>query len=85
MLIGNKMDLADQRQVPTEEAYNYARSMGFFFMETSALEQKNVEPAFMELIQQSYRQRKRMEVSPEKKSDVINVEQPVVKKRCWFF
>ncbi|KAE9551840.1 hypothetical protein FO519_004941 [Halicephalobus sp. NKZ332] len=86
MLIGNKMDLTEERQVPTEEGYNYAKTKGFFFMETSALQETNVEPAFMELVQQSYRQWKRMEVVSEKASDVITVEeQPVNKKRAHFW
>ncbi|CAI9109521.1 OLC1v1009355C1 [Oldenlandia corymbosa var. corymbosa] len=46
MLIGNKIDLEDQRAVPTEDAKEFAQKEGLFFLETSALEATNVETAF---------------------------------------
>jgi Ras-related protein Rab-2A len=47
-LIGNKCDLADQREVSTEEATEYARERGLTYMETSAKTAQNVERAFLE-------------------------------------
>jgi Ras-related protein Rab-11A len=35
LLVGNKVDLTDQRQVPTEEGKEFARANGLFFWETS--------------------------------------------------
>lgn len=46
ILIGNKIDLEDQRAVPTEDAKEFAEKEGLFFLETSALEATNVENAF---------------------------------------
>ncbi|XP_019172255.1 PREDICTED: ras-related protein Rab11D [Ipomoea nil] len=46
MLIGNKTDLEDRRDVPTEDAKEFAQKEGLFFLETSAMEAKNVEEAF---------------------------------------
>lgn len=46
ILIGNKSDLENQRQVPTEDAKEFAEKEGLFFLETSALESTNVESAF---------------------------------------
>ncbi|KAL2471223.1 Ras-related protein RABA4c [Abeliophyllum distichum] len=37
MLIANKDDLVDLRDVPTEDAVEFAENQGFFFFETSAL------------------------------------------------
>ena len=47
MLIGNKSDLEDRRQVSTEEGERFARENGMIFMETSAKTSHNVEPAFL--------------------------------------
>ncbi|KAF3675985.1 Ras-related protein RABA4a [Capsicum chinense] len=50
MLIGNKTDLEDQRAVPTEDAKEFAQKEGLFFLETSALEARNVEDAFLTVL-----------------------------------
>jgi GTPase SAR1 family protein len=36
LFIGNKIDLADQRQVTTEEATNFAKENNLFYYETSS-------------------------------------------------
>uniref|UniRef100_A0A8D0GDI4 Ras-related protein Rab-25 n=1 Tax=Sphenodon punctatus TaxID=8508 RepID=A0A8D0GDI4_SPHPU len=46
MLVGNKTDLAQAREVPTEEAKMFAENNGMLFVETSALDSTNVEQAF---------------------------------------
>ncbi|XP_021292243.1 ras-related protein RABA6a-like [Herrania umbratica] len=51
VLVGNKSDLGDQRrEVSEEEGRNLAEMEGLFFMETSALENVNVEEAFLRMI-----------------------------------
>lgn len=50
ILIGNKSDLEDQREVPTEDAKEFAEAEGLFFLETSALEATNVEEAFVTVL-----------------------------------
>eukprot|EP00656_Telonema_subtile_P048313 TRINITY_DN571_c0_g1_i3.p1 TRINITY_DN571_c0_g1~~TRINITY_DN571_c0_g1_i3.p1 ORF type:complete len:137 (+),score=31.27 TRINITY_DN571_c0_g1_i3:365-775(+) len=45
-LAGNKFDLAPKRKVDTEEAKEYAKDNGLFFMETSAKTATNVEELF---------------------------------------
>lgn len=45
-LAGNKVDLADQRQVDTEEAKAYADESEVYFMETSAKTNHNVTEIF---------------------------------------
>eukprot|EP00657_Telonema_sp_P-1_P009420 TRINITY_DN3608_c0_g2_i2.p1 TRINITY_DN3608_c0_g2~~TRINITY_DN3608_c0_g2_i2.p1 ORF type:complete len:224 (+),score=40.17 TRINITY_DN3608_c0_g2_i2:134-805(+) len=45
-LAGNKSDLATKRKVDTEEAKEYAKDNGLFFMETSAKTATNVEELF---------------------------------------
>jgi Ras-related protein Rab-2A len=43
MLIGNKCDLDQRRQVSTEEGERFAKDNGLIFMETSAKTAFNVE------------------------------------------
>ncbi|KAL8262448.1 hypothetical protein R6Q59_023797 [Mikania micrantha] len=55
MLIGNKSDLDSHREVSSEDATEFAEREGLFFMETSALEATNVEPAFLTILTEIYR------------------------------
>lgn len=55
MLIGNKSDLETLREVSTEDAKDFAQRENLFFMETSALEATNVEPAFLTVLTEIYR------------------------------
>ncbi|XP_076945311.1 ras-related protein RGP1-like [Bidens hawaiensis] len=55
MLIGNKSDLDSTREVTTVDAKEFAEREGLFFMETSALEATNVEPAFVTILTEIYK------------------------------
>lgn len=46
MLISNKSDLADTRQVSTDEAAAFAKEKGMLFIETSAKTGVNVQESF---------------------------------------
>ncbi|KAJ3673737.1 hypothetical protein LUZ60_005729 [Juncus effusus] len=50
MLIGNKSDLSDERAVSSDDAKEFAEKESLFFLETSALEGKNVETAFEKVL-----------------------------------
>jgi Ras-related protein Rab-11A len=54
MLVGNKCDLENIREVPTEEGKVFAEAEGLFFMETSALDSTNVKRAFELVIKEIY-------------------------------
>jgi len=45
LIVGNKMDLEDQRQVSSEEGRALAKKYGVFFIETSAKTKQNVNEA----------------------------------------
>lgn len=50
VLVGNKSDLGHSREVDEEEGKTLAETEGLCFMETSALENLNVEEAFLHMI-----------------------------------
>ena len=47
VLVGNKADLADKRQVSTQEGEEMARKLGIKYYETSAKENLNITESFM--------------------------------------
>ena len=49
ILAGNKADIADKRQVSTEEGENLAKELDVLFYETSAKEGTNVNQMFNKL------------------------------------
>lgn len=55
MILGNKCDLETDREVSTEEGKDFAQQENLFFMETSALDATNVEPAFLAVLTEIYR------------------------------
>ncbi|PKI77816.1 ras-related protein RABA6a-like [Punica granatum] len=50
VLVGNKSDLSHSREVKQDEGKDLAEAENLCFMETSALENVNVEEAFLEMI-----------------------------------
>lgn len=54
MLVGNKCDLEDIRDVSVEEGKTLAEEEGLFFIETSALDSTNVNTAFEIVIRSIY-------------------------------
>ncbi|KAI3731838.1 hypothetical protein L1987_63028 [Smallanthus sonchifolius] len=54
VLIGNKTDLEDKREVPSEDAMEFAENQSLYFFETSALTGDNVEVAFLKLLEEIY-------------------------------
>lgn len=49
VLVGNKTDLVDKRQVSIEEGDNKARDFGVIFIETSAKAGFNIKPLFRKI------------------------------------
>ena len=54
MMVGNKRDLSDERQVTRDEASTFAKRNNLLFMETSAKTAYNVEEAFAVLSTEIY-------------------------------
>lgn len=55
MLVGNKMDLQEQRTVFVRDGRSFARKNGLAFIETSALDATGVETAFQRILQEIYK------------------------------
>ena len=54
ILVGNKSDLKDAREVSTAEGKALAEAQGLFFIETSALYSSNVAAAFQTVVKEIY-------------------------------
>ena len=54
IIIGNKNDLADKRQVTKEEGEEKAKSFGCAFLETSAFSGDNIDKAFDIMVKEIY-------------------------------
>ena len=60
VLLGNKSDLENQRQISIQEGKDKAALFNVAFMETSALNGNNIERAFDELISDVYKNHKEL-------------------------
>ena len=54
MLVGNKCDMEEKREITKEQGEEKAKSFGFSFIETSALSGENLEKGFEMLIKEIY-------------------------------
>ena len=71
ILIGNKSDLKDKRQISTEEGENKAKEMNVPYLETSALNADNVDKAFDLLIQEiTKKMKKEIEEEEYEENDI---------------
>ncbi|NWU25635.1 RAB17 protein, partial [Dyaphorophyia castanea] len=71
-LVGNKTDLAAEREVTTEEGEEFARTKGLLFMETSAKSNHQVNDVFTGVVQELLRREKEKasKASPHGRSTV---------------
>ena len=74
ILIGNKCDLKDEREVSEEEGLETAEKYKTTYFETSAKEGINVEEAIDELINKIIAQKKEEENSKDKKDEIKNIK-----------
>ena len=86
-LVGNKLDLEDDRTVTTEEAENLVNDLEFdYFIETSAKTGINAEALFVQAAKLLYTEYKELQkTEPEQKPDtkkLDNINNIIKKKKC---
>ncbi|KAL7716345.1 Rab11 [Entamoeba marina] len=57
MIVGNKADLKQEREVTESEGTEFAQQQQSYFIETSALDGSNVEKAFQDLLIEIYKKK----------------------------
>lgn len=73
ILLGNKTDLKDKRQISTEEGLKLAEKNGYIFMESSCVDNYNVSSAFETLIEMTNTELKKTNCLKYKKKPKTNV------------
>jgi len=64
MLVGNKTDLKDEREILTEEARRYSEKNNLLYIETSAFDGANIQQSFQNIVTTIYERKKKPEKSP---------------------
>ncbi len=89
ILVGNKTDLEENRQVSIEEVKSKAETYNIAFLETSAKSGDNINKAFTELVEQVYKANITMNQSYEKIEEnngdginLVNKDEEKKKKGC---
>lgn len=80
MLVGNKCDLDNIREVSTEEGKALAESEGLFFMETSALDSTNVQMSFEVVIREIYNNISRKVLNSDSYKAELSVDRVMLAK-----
>ena len=80
ILIGNKCDLEEKREILKEEGENLAKNYNLSFYETSNKEGKNVEEVGMELIKKIIDRKEKQKEETENNNNVIELKKENHKK-----
>ncbi|XP_005486928.1 ras-related protein Rab-17 [Zonotrichia albicollis] len=82
-LVGNKTDLAAEREVTTEEGEDFAQTKGLLFMETSAKSNHQVNDVFMAVVQELLRREKEKAPRPSPRgSPTVDLRMSGTRTRC---
>eukprot|EP00456_Euglypha_rotunda_P023735 TRINITY_DN19629_c0_g1_i11.p1 TRINITY_DN19629_c0_g1~~TRINITY_DN19629_c0_g1_i11.p1 ORF type:complete len:145 (-),score=27.03 TRINITY_DN19629_c0_g1_i11:26-427(-) len=68
LLVGNKADLTEEKQVPEETAQRFADKLGISFLETSAKTSTNVDAAFLTMAKELIKNREKANPGPAGRS-----------------
>ena len=89
MIVGNKTDLENERQVSTDDALERAKELESPVMEASALDGNNVKAAFYDLLKEMYKEiKKKIDIvenqnaGGEKDGVQLNTNEEKEKKGC---
>jgi len=82
MLVGNKADLTTKKVVDYNTAKEFADSLGFPFLETSAKNSSNVELAFVQMVTQIMARSENQQQQQQPKEQRVTVKKPEKKSFC---
>jgi small GTP-binding protein len=82
LLVGNKSDLKDLRQVPIEEGATVANRYNAMFLETSALNNSNIHEVFNKLAHDVYSKQKKVDERALSKIKLDSIAQGGSIRRC---
>ncbi|XP_012504323.1 PREDICTED: ras-related protein Rab-17 [Propithecus coquereli] len=82
MLVGNKTDLSEEREVTFEEGKEFAESKGLLFMETSAKLNHQVTEVFSAVARELLQRDDREGQAPRRDAAVVLNEGPTRQARC---
>ena len=82
ILIGNKLDLAEKREVQKEEAENFAKQIGCQYFEGSAKSGENINDALDEIARITFLYMKDNQEEERRDSIVLSKEEKSNKKKC---
>ncbi|KAJ0657576.1 putative small GTP-binding protein [Helianthus annuus] len=74
VLVGNKSDLVDLREVDVEDGQKLAQLENLCFMETSAKDNMNVEDAFLQMITKIYEIASQKSLDAKKNESSLNLD-----------
>ena len=81
ILVANKCDLENRRQVSTEEGKTFARENGLMFIETSAKTDTNIDDAFMKPAMHIYKRMEKGEYD-SRENDGVTLGSPQPNPGC---
>ncbi|NXB95529.1 RAB17 protein, partial [Vidua chalybeata] len=82
-LVGNKTDLAAEREVTAEEGEDFAQTKGLLFMETSAKSNHQVNDVFMAIVQELLRREKEKASKPSPRGrSTVDLQASGARTRC---
>ncbi|NWV80946.1 RAB17 protein, partial [Dasyornis broadbenti] len=82
-LVGNKTDLAAEREVTTEEGEEFAQTKGLLFMETSAKSNHQVNDVFMAIVQELLRRENQKASNPSPRGrSTVDLRASGARTRC---
>ena len=82
ILIGNKLDLAEKREVQKEEAENFAKQIGCQYFEGSEKSGENINDALDEIARITFLYMKDNQEEERRDSIVLSKEEKSNKKKC---
>jgi len=82
LLVGNKADLIEEKQVPEDTAQRFAEKLSIPFLETSAKTATNVDAAFLTMAKELIKTREKQNNDPSQKVTLRPVQPNKPKKCC---